>query len=191
MNDLLKQDIENALKILSNGGSILYPTDTIWGLGCDATNSKAVEKIYTIKNRIESKSLIVLLDSVEKLELYLDHVPDIIYDLLKEIDIPLTVIYPNARNLAKNVIAPDQSIGIRITHDDFCKTLIREFGKPIVSTSANISNEPSPVSFRQIAPKIKKQVDYIVKINQNQIKALKASKIIKLIDDGTYIVIRE
>lgn len=191
MDDLLKTDLENALKTLKSGGTILYPTDTIWGIGCDATSAKAVEKVYQIKQRMETKSLIILLDSVEKLSGYLEKVPDIIIDLLSEINSPITVIYPNARNLAKNVIAADRSIGIRIVNEPFCRELIQNFGKPIVSTSANISGDPSPISFKNISPKIKKQVDYIVKTRQNEIGDFKASKIIKLVDDGTYIVLRK
>lgn len=191
MNDLISTDVDNAVKTLTNGGTILYPTDTIWGIGCDATNARAVEKIYAIKNRIESKSLIVLIDNMEKLTEYLEYVPEIINDLLNVITTPLTVIYPNARNLAKNVIAPDKSIGIRIVRDDFCKSLISKFGKPIVSTSANVSGEPSPMSFRDVSPKIRKQVDYVVKSRQTEIPGYKASKIIKLLDDGTYVIIRE
>jgi len=191
MDDLLKTDLENALKTLKSGGTILYPTDTIWGIGCDATSAKAVEKVYQIKQRMETKSLIILLDSVEKLSGYLEKVPEIIIDLLSEINSPITVIYPNARNLAKNVIAADRSIGIRIVNEPFCRELIQNFGKPIVSTSANISGDPSPISFKNISPKIKKQVDYIVKTRQHEIGDFKASKIIKLVDDGTYIVLRK
>jgi len=145
----IELEIEQCLKVLRNGGTILYPTDTIWGIGCDATNSKAVNKIYRLKKRVESKSLIILLDTPEKIKNYVTQVPEIALDLLENIDRPLTIIYPGAKNLAKNVIAEDNSIAIRIVKNEFCRKLIHEFDKPIVSSSANISGEPSPLVFKK------------------------------------------
>jgi len=184
------EDIINALKTLEEGGTILYPTDTIWGIGCDATNTRAVEKIYRIKNRSEAKSLIVLIDDFDKLSVYIEKVPDITSDLLQSITNPVTIIYSNARKLASNVIASDGTIAIRIVKDDFCSQLIQKFGKPIVSTSANISGDDPPAVFSQISEEIRNRVDYIVKYKQNYFNQTKPSTIIRLRDDGMYTIIR-
>lgn len=185
-----ESDIEKSLKILEAGGTILYPTDTIWGIGCDATNTKAVEKIYRIKSRKEAKSLIVLLDDLEKLSVYIEKVPEITGDLLASITNPVTIIYSNARRLAPNVIASDGTIGIRIVKDDFCSELIRRFGKPVVSTSANTSGFDAPAVFSQISDEIKTGVDYIVSYKQDYFNRSKPSTIIRLRDDGLYTIIR-
>lgn len=185
-----ENDIEKALKVLGEGGILLYPTDTIWGLGCDATNAKAVEKIYHIKSRAEAKSLIILIDNIDKLTTYIKKVPDITSDLLASITNPVTIIYSNAQRLASNVIASDGTIAIRIVKDDFCAELIRRFGKPIVSTSANISGIEAPVVFSQIAPEIKNSVDYTVVYKQDYFTRAKPSTIIRLRDDGMYTIIR-
>ncbi len=190
MNNLMETDIENAIRVLEQGGTILYPTDTIWGIGCDATNTKAVEKIYQIKSRTEAKSLIILLDSFEKLSTYVEKVPDITSDLLNSITNPLTIIYSNARRLAQNVVAADGTVGIRIVKDDFCNELIRRFGKPIVSTSANISGFDPPAVFSQIAKEIRDSVDYTVLYKQDYFTRAKPSTIIRLRDDGMYTIIR-
>lgn len=191
ITDNFEDDLIQSLVVLKNGGTILYPTDTVWGLGCDATNQDAVNKVYKIKSRVESKSLIVLIDSFDKLQDYVENVPDITFDLLKSVENPVTVIYSNARNLAPNVIASDGTIGIRIVKEPFCKELIRNFGHPIVSTSANISGEPAPVLFSQISDEIKSQVDYVVKFKQNYFERSKPSTIIRLLENGTYTIIRE
>ena len=188
-DDIFKQEIFNSVKALANGGILLYPTDTIWGIGCDATNKNAVDKIYKIKKRDKSKSLIVLLDSIEKLEMYVKDIPSITYDLLENIDRPLTIIYPQAINLAPNVFAEDGSVGIRIVKSAFCKELISDFGKPIVSTSANFSGEPTALSFSHISDTIKSRMNYIVGINHNQINLI-PSQIIKLTNDNSFKVIR-
>lgn len=185
-----EDDIVKSLEVLAAGGTILYPTDTIWGLGCDATNTKAVEKVYRIKNRSEAKSLIVLLDHIDNLATYIEKVPDITGDLLKSITNPVTIIYSNARKLAPNVIAADGTIAMRIVKDDFCNELIRRFGKPIVSTSANISGFDPPVVFSQIAVEIKDSVDYTVSYKQEYFTRAKPSTIIRLSDDGMYTIIR-
>jgi L-threonylcarbamoyladenylate synthase len=185
------QEVQRAIEVLRAGGTILYPTDTIWGIGCDATNSRAVEKIYKLKQRVESKSLIVLLDSIEKLPLYIEKVPEITFDLLNSIDTPLTIIYSNAKNLAKNVIAPDKTIAIRIAKEPFCQELIKSFKKPIVSTSANISNEPTALTFNKISKEISTKVDYVVNLYQERLSQTKPSTIIRLFESGEYEVIRK
>ncbi len=187
----METEIKNALKIIEKGGTILYPTDTIWGIGCDATNRKAVDKIYAIKNRIESKSMIILLAEYEQLKNYVTDVPPIAKDLIQSIDKPLTIIYNGAKNLAKNLIAADGTIAIRIVKHDFCKALIQEMGKPLVSTSANLSGAPSPHFYANIQEYIKNKVDYIVRLEQNIKTINKASTIIKLEKSGRYVVIRE
>lgn len=186
----MREELKKAIEVLKSGGTILYPTDTIWGIGCDATNNKAVQKIYRIKQRKFAKSLIILLDQEEKLTKYVKKVPDTAWDLLSNIDTPLTIIYPNAKNLAKNVIASDKTIAIRIVKNDFCKKLINLFNKPIVSTSANMSDEPIPLTFNNISPEIKSNVDHIVDLHKNNIHQIKPSTIIKLEEDGEFIVIR-
>lgn len=186
-----EKDIEKSLKVLEEGGTLLYPTDTIWGIGCDATNKKAVEKVFQIKSRAEAKSLIILIDHIDKLSTYIEKVPDITADLLASIENPVTIIYSNARKLAENVISSDGTIAIRIVKDDFCAELIRRFGKPIVSTSANISGVEAPVVFSQIVDEIKNSVDYIVSYKQEYFTRSKPSTIIRLRDDGMYSIIRD
>ncbi len=186
-----EDDIRKSLKVLEAGGTLLYPTDTIWGIGCDATNTLAVKKIYSIKSRAEAKSLIILLDHIDKLPTYIEKVPDITGDLLASITNPVTIIYSNARKLAPNLIAPDGTVAIRIVKDDFCSELITRFGKPIVSTSANISGFDTPVVFSQVAVEIKNAVDYIVTYKQDYFTRSKPSTIIRLRDDGMYTIIRD
>ncbi|MFH1161639.1 MAG: L-threonylcarbamoyladenylate synthase [bacterium] len=187
----MKQEIRKCIEVLRKGGTILYPTDTVWGIGCDATNAKAVQKIYRIKKRFESKSLIVLLDRKEKLPEYVSEVPAIAYDLLKHVHTPLTIIYPHARNLAKNIPAKDGSVGIRLVTYEFCYKLIRMFGKPIVSSSANISGQPAPLFYKNISSEIIGQVDYVVKLDQEEIREIKPSMIIKLKINGEFEIIRK
>jgi len=186
----MEEEINRCLQVLHHGGTILYPTDTIWGIGCDATNRKAVDKIYRLKKRLESKSLIILLDEPEKIKQYVKMVPDIAWDLLKIAGSPLTIIYPGAMNLAKNVIAEDHSIAIRIVRNEFCKRLIHDFDKPIVSSSANISGEPTPMVFKNISRDISGNVDYVVNLYQDQFQELKPSRIIKLNVNGEFHVLR-
>lgn len=173
------------------GGVILYPTDTIWGLGCDATNPEAVKRIYEIKKRVDSKALILLVDKDVKIQFYVDEVPEIAWTLLEVADKPLTVIYDGARNLAPNVIAEDGSVGIRITKEPFSHKLCERFRKAIVSTSANISGELSPRTFAEISQEIKDSVDYIVGYRQEDTKQAAPSGIIKIGKSGTVKVIRE
>lgn len=176
----MKNEIKNAIEVLRQGGVILYPTDTIWGLGCDATNENAVQRIYSIKKRAESKSMLVLIDSDAKLQAYVEVVPDMAWDLIALTDKPLTIIYPGAKNLASNLISEDGTIGIRVTSEMFSKTLCERFRKPIVSTSANISGEKAPSCFEEISPEIIEAVDYVVNFRQEDTTPAKASSIIKL-----------
>ena len=190
MTEELKEEIRNANEILNKGGVILYPTDTIWGLGCDATNPEAVERIYRIKQRSDNKSMLILLDDIGKIASYAD-VPEVAYQLLEVADSPLTVIFPNARNLAAGLIGPDRTIGIRITTELFSKSLIARFRKPIVSTSANISGQPSPALYTDICDEIKESVDYIVNYRREETHTQKPSGIIKLGINGEVRVIRK
>lgn len=187
----MKEEIKKTLSYLESGKIILYPTDTIWGIGCDATNYQAVERIYRLKQRVESKSMIILLDDAASLPQYIKEVPEITMDLVSSIDSPLTVIYQGAQGLAKNAIAADGSIAIRITRDEFCVKLIKEFGKPIISTSANVSGTIDPVTFSQIPEVIKSGVDYAVNHHRDRIVKAKASRIIKLENNGEFTVIRK
>ena len=187
----MEEDIKKALEVLKNGGIILYPTDTIWGLGCDATNEKAVEKIYQIKKRSDQKSMLVLLENPAKIPSYVNEMPDITWDLIELSDKPLTIIYSEAKNLAQNLIADDGSIGIRISSDDFNQKLIQRFRKPIVSTSANVSGEPSPQNFDEISQEIINSVDYVVTWRQDDYTKAKPSSIIKLGKGNEIQIIRE
>jgi len=190
MNDLILPEIKKCLDVLNRGGLILYPTDTIWGIGCDATNEKAVAEIYKLKKRDDSKSMIILLDNEAKLQSYVIQVPDVAWDLIECADKPLTIIYDGAKNLSSNVIAPDGSIGIRITKNEFCRQLIQRFRKPIVSTSANISGNTPPSSFPEIDQAIIDGVDYVVNLYQGEISS-SASTIIKLGVGGEIKILRK
>lgn len=178
-DDLYKDDIENALKVLQQGGTILYPTDTVWGIGCDATNETATPKIIELKQRPLQKSFVVLVAS-EKDILYYTAAPDLsVFDYLRTLSKPTTIIYEQALALANNVCNADGSVAIRICNDDFCRTLIKRFRKPIVSTSANISNQPTPQIFNEISEEIKRGVDYVVQYRQQETKPAEPSSIIK------------
>lgn len=185
------EEIKKAIEVMRNGGVILYPTDTIWGIGCDATNEEAVKKVYEIKKRADSKALICLVDSEAKIDFYVKDVPPVAWDLIELSTKPLTVIYDGARNLAPNLLAEDGSVGIRVTNEEFSKQLCFRFRKAVVSTSANISGEPSPKSFTDISDEIKNAVDYIVGVRQNEKGGAKPSSIIKLGAGGVVQVIRE
>ncbi|MEG2337248.1 MAG: L-threonylcarbamoyladenylate synthase [Bacteroidales bacterium] len=184
-------EIENCVKTLKNGGIILYPTDTIWGIGCDATDKNAISKIYRLKHREEDQSFIVLVSSQEQLKEYVHDIPPVAYDLMNAMDTPLTIIYPKGKNLAENVMGKDGSIAIRVVKNDFCCQLINELGKPIVSTSANISGEPSPLSFQSISKEIIKGVDHLVILSATHIEKTRASRIIKIEPSGMFTIIRE
>jgi len=184
------EDIKKACEVMQAGGIILYPTDTIWGIGCDATNDKAVEKIYNLKRRIDHKAMLVLIDNPVKLETYVSEVPDIAWDLIEVADKPLTIIFSNAKNLSRHLLAEDGSIGIRVTQEEFSQKLCRQFGKPLVSTSANVSGEVFPSNFFEISDAIKNGVDYIVKYRQEDVREVQPSSIIKLGTGGLVQVIR-
>jgi len=183
--------IQEALSVLKAGGLLLYPTDTVWGIGCDATNEKAVEKIYALKQRADSKSLIILADSITMVERYVKKVPDTAYMLVEVSDKPLTIIYPEAVDLAPNVVAEDGSIAIRVINHAFCNELLRKFKKPLVSTSANISGEKTPFNFAAISDIIKQGVDYVVPSDLEQGSTNKPSSIIKLGINNEVQIIRE
>lgn len=187
----MNEDIKKALEVLKQGGIILYPTDTIWGIGCDATNEEAVEKIYAIKQREKDKSMLILLDNPVKLQTYVQEVPDIAWDLIDLTDKPLTIIFNGAKNLASNLIANDGSIGVRITAEDFSKELCMRFRKPIVSTSANITGKPAPQLFKEIDQEILDLVDYVVEYRQNEMAKQAPSSIIKLATNGSIEIIRK
>lgn len=187
----MQQEINKAIDVLKKGGVILYPTDTIWGIGCDATNPAAVEKIYKIKQRAESKAMLVLINDSSELDKYVETVPDIAYELIDVAVRPLTIIYDEAIGLASNLIASDGSIGIRVTKEEFSHQLCKRFRKPIVSTSANVSGKKSPATFREIDNAILESVDYVVNYRQNDDCALKSSEIIKLSKSGTIKIIRK
>ncbi len=186
----MNESIKRALDVLNKGGLIVYPTDTIWGIGCDATNPDAVKRIYELKRRQDSKATLVLMDSMAKLNAYVSEVPDVAWDLVEVSDKPLTIIYPGARNLASNLLAEDGSVGIRITREVFSKTLCERFKRPIVSTSANISGDPSPASFAQISRAILDGVDYVVEFRQDETKQAQPSSIIRLGVGGEVQIIR-
>ena len=185
------EDIKNAVEVLRSGGIILYPTDTIWGIGCDATNAMAVKRIYEIKQRQDTKSMLVLMENPNLLNSYISEVPEIAWELIEVADTPLTIIYPGAKNLAANLLAPDGSIGIRITNEAFTQQLIQRFRKPVVSTSANISGQKSPQNFVEISEEIKKSVDYIVEFRRDDLSLSNPSGIIKLGIGGQIEIIRK
>ena len=183
--------IQEALSVLKAGGLLLYPTDTVWGIGCDATNEKAVEKVYALKQRADSKSLIILAYSIAMVERYVKKIPDTAYMLAEVSDKPLTIIYPDAVGLAPNVVAEDGSIAIRIVRQAFCNELLRQFKKPLVSTSANISGEATPFNFAAVSSVIKQGVDYVVSAELEQGSSGKPSSIIKLGVNNEVQIIRE
>jgi L-threonylcarbamoyladenylate synthase len=187
---MLRDEVANAFKVLQEGGIILYPTDTIWGIGCDATNTEAIQKIYRLKQRDEAKSMIILLDTENKLESYVQEVNSLAYDLIEYAENPLTLIMPGAKNISPALIAADGSVGIRVSSNEFCKQLIQRLRKPLVSTSANISGKPSPQYFSQIDQEIIDGVDYVVDIDQHSKEIKNPSTIMKLAPDGRFEFIR-
>lgn len=191
MDELMREDIRKACEVMQRGGVILYPTDTIWGIGCDATNEEAVKRVYEIKKRADSKAMLVLVDNAVKVDFYVKEPPEVAFDLMECATKPMTIIYDEARNLASNLLAEDGSVGIRVTSEEFSKQLCFRFRKAIVSTSANVSGEPSPATFSDISEEIKQAVDYIVVSRQKETSAPKPSSIIKLGKGGLIKVIRE
>lgn len=187
---MFTEEINACIKILEKGGLILYPTDTIWGIGCDATNEAAVQKVYALKNRDDSKAIICLVSNDAMLERHVEHVPELAYDIMVLSTKPTTIIYDRPKGVAKNLIAFDNTLAIRVASDKFCQYLINKFRKPIVSTSANVSGEVSPKAFDEISESILKGVDYVVNLPSESPNAV-PSAIIKLGNDGTVKVIRE
>ena len=186
----MTEEINKTISVLENGGIILYPTDTVWGIGCDATNEEAVQKVYALKEREDSKALICLVGNDAMLEKHVSKVPDLAYDIMDVSEKPTTIIYDKPVGIAKNLVADDQTIAIRVASDKFCQYLINKFKKPIVSTSANISGNQTPKQFSHIEEGILKGVDYIVNLHQDKMMS-KSSAIIKLANDGTVKVIRK
>ena len=191
MESDFREDIQQAIEVLKKGGIILYPTDTVWGIGCDATNAEAVARIYQLKKREDSKSMLVLLENPNRLNSYIEEVPEVAWELVDVADKPLTIVYPGAKNLAKNLIAGDGSIGIRISGEEFTQQLIQRFRKPIVSTSANISGEPSPAFFDEISQEIIDGVDYVVQYRQDDRTPITPSSVIKLGVGGEIQILRK
>jgi len=182
-------EVKKCKKLLLNGFIILYPTDTVWGIGCDATNYEAVKKVYKIKKRSDSKALICLVSDIEMLKHHVEYIPEVAYQLIKLSEKPTTIIYDNPKNISENLISDDNTIGFRIVNDDFCKKLIKKINKPIVSTSANISGNPTPNSFKEIETDILKGVDYVVNLDLER-KCTTPSTIIKLGNNGVVKIIR-
>ncbi|MEX1001178.1 MAG: L-threonylcarbamoyladenylate synthase [Crocinitomicaceae bacterium] len=186
----MKEEIEKAAEIVRNGGVILYPTDTVWGLGCDPANDKAVEKLIAIKNRPAEKSLIILVPDEALLQRYVKEIPEVCYDLIDYATSPLTIIYPQAQHLSPLIPAEDNSIGIRLTKDEFCVKLMKKLRSGIVSTSANLSNSPTPLSFHEISEEIKHNVDYVVPLTNHK-GTTKPSQIIKIGANSEVQIIRK
>ena len=187
----IAEDIRTAVQTLRQGGLILYPTDTIWGIGCNASNEDAVRRIFQLKRREDSKAMICLVDSADRMQRYLRRVPDVAWDLFEFAEKPLTLILDGAVNLAPSLIAEDGSIGLRVTKENISHELCYRFEKAIVSTSANISGQPSPACFAEITDEIKRGVDYIMRSRQNDLSKSKPSQIIKLSIDGRIQILRK
>lgn len=186
----MHQEIQLAIETLNKGGLILYPTDTVWGIGCDATNEEAVKKVYQLKRRQDNKALICLVSDLRMLQRYVYEIPEAAYNIIEFSTKPTTIIYDQPINLAKNLIAEDNTIGIRVASDEFCQQLIRKFKRPLVSTSANISGSPTPKSFREIGSEILKGVDYVVNLQLEKTNS-QPSAIIKIGNDAVVKIIRK
>ncbi len=184
------QEIQNAYEIIKEGGIILYPTDTVWGIGCDATNPEAVAKIYKLKQRAETQSMICLMNGEKMIYNVFNEIPEVAWQIMDFSENPTTLVLDKPRNVAKNLIAPDNTLGIRLVKEPFCFKLMERMKKPLVSTSANISGQPTPKSFKEISPEIIKGVDYVVNLHHEKI-AEKPSTIIKLTNDSQVKVIRK
>lgn len=184
------QEIHNAFEVIQNGGIILYPTDTVWGIGCDATNPEAIKKIYALKQREESKSMICLMNGEKMMYNVFKNIPEVAWQILDLSEKPTTLILDNPRNVAANIIAEDDTLGIRLVKEPFCFKLMERMKKPLVSTSANISGQPTPKSFKEISPEIINGVDYVVNLHREKI-CDKPSTIIKLTNDSQVTIIRK
>lgn len=187
----IDEDIKLACEAMRKGGVILYPTDTVWGIGCDATCSNAVKRVFEIKRRADHKALIVMLSDVSRLDRYVDEVPDVAFELIEAAVSPLTIVFDRGINLAPELLGEDGSVGIRVTNEDFSRRLCRAYRRPIVSTSANISGEPTPMTFREISQEIISQMDYVVVSRREDNKPHKPSSVIKLGSDSSVKIIRK
>lgn len=187
----IADEAKKCVEIMRKGGVILYPTDTVWGIGCDSTNDVAVKRLFEIKKRADSKAMLLLVDSADRLARYVGEVPSVAWDMIELATSPLTIIYDGARNIASSLVAEDGSVGIRVTSELFSKELCYRFQKPVVSTSANISGEPTPANFSEISKEIIDAVDYVVNYKQLEKGKAKSSSIVKLKSNGTVTVIRE
>lgn len=187
----IADEVKKCIEVMRSGGVILYPTDTVWGIGCDASNAAAVKKVYEIKKRCDSKAMLLLVDSADRLARYVGNVPSVAWDLIELSTSPLTIIYDGARNIAPGLAAEDGSIGIRVTSELFSKELCYRFQKAVVSTSANVSGEPTPNNFGEISSEIIEAVDYVVNYKQLEKGKAKSSSIIKLTSEGVVTVIRQ
>lgn len=186
----MNEEVHKAYEVIKEGGIILYPTETVWGIGCDATNPDAVAKIYALKRREESKSMIVLMNGERMVYNVFKDIPEVAWQILDLSEKPTTLILDNPRNIAKNLIAPDNTLGMRIVKEPFCYRLLERMKKPLVSTSANISGEPTPINYKEISPEILKGVDYVVNLQQEKMTG-KPSAIIKLTSDSQVKIIRK
>ncbi len=182
--------MEKAIEILKNGGTILYPTDTIWGIGCDATNVEAINKIFDIKKREKNKSMIILVENEKRLQ-DLVEVPEMAWQIIDVSEKPVTIVYDNPKGLPKEILAPDGSIGIRLVKDNFCKKLISKLNKPLVSTSANFSGDKSPMKFSDISNELINLVDYAVEENREKVSEYSGSSVIKVWADNQIKILRE
>lgn len=191
MNEALSQDINKCLETLKKGGVIIYPTDTVWGIGCDATNSEAVKRVFEIKRRADSKALITLVDSVAALERVVTDVPEVAYQLIDVAVDPMTIVYDRGVGVAPELLAEDGSIGVRVTSEEFSNELCRRFRRPIVSTSVNISGEPAPCCFSDIDQSLLDEVDYVCESKRVDAWASKPSTVIKLSEGGVFKVLRK
>lgn len=185
------EEIKKTIEVLRVGGVILYPTDTVWALGCDATNESAVLKLLKIKSQLSHKPMIVLVDNVGKIASYVDKIPELAWDLVEFSENPLTIVYPNARNLAQTLLGDDKSVAIRITKEAFSKRLCEQFRKPVVSTSANFNTDRTPMNFSEVSEKLKAKVDYVVDFRRDDFTKRKTSTILKLEMSGIFQIVRE
>lgn len=188
---VMEKEVEKCVSLLKEGKVILYPTDTVWGIGCDATNEEAITRIYRIKQRNEKKSMIILLDSMQRLPMYVQKIPLIAWDLLAHVTRPTTFVYQSAYNLPEKLVHEDGTIAIRIVQNDFCRKVIRALGRPLVSTSANIAGEPTPQTFDKISQDVISQMDYVVSQEQSTSVEFKPSRLIKFLDDYNFTIIRD
>lgn len=191
MENAYFEDIDLAIKTLKNGGLILYPTDTVWGIGCDATNQQAVKKVYALKRRDDSKALITLVGSEAALERAVADVPEVAWQLIEAADSPVTIVYDKGVGVAENLLAPDGSLAVRLTKEEFSRQLCQRFRRPLVSTSANVSGSPTPRCFSEISPEIIAGVDYVCSSRRDEAPATRASMVIKISEGGLFKVLRK